>query len=406
MNLQIDINGQIVEKGDPFYEFYMGTKDPYVYVSDDFIEAVKPLKKGDELLVTVFTNGGNVDAGILMYNTMLDLRAKGVKVTTKNMGKQHSIGHVIALGGEIRQGFNSSVGLVHLPRVGSEYFWQFGAGVSVEDLRQLEDELVTDENRILDIYVEATGGNKEALRKIMYNERTLNASQLKNLNFFTEIIEGAALKDPARVNNLVYTNNFKINFMEKKPAAKTANASKGVFAGCMAKINAQLAKVGNLLVDNLDYETEEGTPLHVEREEGDPEVGDNATIGDTNETDGTVTLTDGRTVVVAAGVITEINDAPTENTEDAENLAAVTAENAELVATNKVLLETVNVLKTEIGNIQAELENLGSIHTNYKAPTRSTTAGAGKAAPGKPAASNSGFEQGALTRKHNPKKAD
>lgn len=405
MNLQIDVNGQIVEKGDPFYEYCMGMKEPGVYVSDDFLEAVKPLKSGDELLVTVFTNGGNVDAGILMYNTMLDLRAKGVKITTKNLGKQHSIGHVIALGGEVRQGFTSSVGLIHLPRVGAEYFFQFGAGVSVEDLRLLEDELVTDENRILDIYVEATGGNKEALRKTMYNERTLNAQQLKNLNFFTEIIEGEALKAPAKVNNLVYTNNFKINLMAKKET-KPTKAQNGVFASCMATINAALAKVGNLLTVNMDFETEEGTPLHVEREEGDLVVGDGATIGDNNDTDGEVTLTDGRVVVVVAGVITEIK--PVEDTENAEseNLEALTAENAELKAANDALIETVNVLRTEVGNIQKELTNIGAMHTNYVAPSRSTTASAGKAAAGKAAALNSGFEQGALTRKHNPKKED
>lgn len=399
MKHRIDINGQIVEKGDPFYEMFLGKKDPSIYVSDDFLESVKPLKSGDELEITVFTNGGNVDAGILIYNTTLDLRAKGVKVTTKNMGKQHSIGHVIALGGEIRQGFNSSVGLIHLPRVSPEYFWQFGGGVSVEDLRLLEDELVTDENRILDIYVKETGGDKEALRKIMYNERTLNAQQLKNLNFFTEIIDGEASKEPAKPNNLVYTNNFKVNLMAK-PAA--GGDRKSLFANFFKNMETQLAKAKNLMSVNMDFDTEEGTPLHVEREEGDIAVGDAATIGEENATDGEVTLTDSRVVVVVAGVITEIKPAEDTSNEDAENIATLTAENEALVTANAVLLETVNVLRTEVGNIKTELESMGMLHTNYTPPAR--TVGTKKTVGGGKGATNSnGFETGYLKNKHTPK---
>ena len=69
-------------------------------------------------------------------------------------------------------------------------------------------------------------------------------------------------------------------------------------------LDKMLAKLGVKSVEEvtvgLDLSTADGQTLTVEREEGEPQVGDKATP------DGTFVMPDGKTIVVENGVITDI----------------------------------------------------------------------------------------------------
>jgi ATP-dependent Clp protease protease subunit len=90
----------------------------------------------------------------------------------------------------------------------------------------------------------------------------------------------------------------------------------------------------------MELTTEDGTVLTVEREEGDPEVGDNASP------DGTWLMPDGKTITVEGGVITEITKAEpeTEPETDAE-VATLKQQVADLTATLKIANDTIDNLK-------------------------------------------------------------
>ena len=75
---------------------------------------------------------------------------------------------------------------------------------------------------------------------------------------------------------------------------------------------------------SLDLSTADGSTLTVEREEGEPQVGDTASP------DGEHLMPDGSTIVVEGGVITEIRDPEEENNND--ELDAANARIAELEA--------------------------------------------------------------------------
>lgn len=71
----------------------------------------------------------------------------------------------------------------------------------------------------------------------------------------------------------------------------------------------RLSKIEDVQVVSMELTNAEGNTLTVERDEGEPQVGDAASP------DGEHVMPDGKTIIVTDGVITEIKD-PDESEED------------------------------------------------------------------------------------------
>ena len=139
--------------------------------------------------------------------------------------------------------------------------------------------------------------------------------QAKELGFVSTILLplSASKKDHSNINNMAKTG-------------ENVEVSQSLFAKMLAKLGyakiedaeAAFKKVA------LDLSTADGSTLTVEREEGEPQVGDTASP------DGEHLMPDGSTIVVEGGVITEIRDPEEENNND--KLDAANARIAELEA--------------------------------------------------------------------------
>ena len=151
----------------------------------------------------------------------------------------------------------------------------------------------SEDNKILDFYVERTGADREVLSTLMKEERYISMQEAKDLGFITEIIEP--------ISAISNTNKNKKN-MSKKNLKDALN----VLAQALGLSGAK----------DIELQTEDGQVLTVEREEGDPEVGDAASP------DGEWLMPDGRTIIVSDGVITEIREAVPDGGEDVEALKA------------------------------------------------------------------------------------
>lgn len=369
MESTISIGGYIVEKKDPFFEMWFGKPDTTMYASDDFVEQTSTLKDGDTLNIDLNTDGGSIDAGVRIYNACNDLQKKGVNVITFNRGKQHSIGNVVMLGGYPRKGYQSSTGVVHLPYIPTDRLWG-QMGYTAEDLETTASDLRLEEDRILDIYVKETGKDKVALRTIMEQQRNLSAKELLDLNFLTEIVDGAPKVAAENKKAFAYVNHVKTN-------TKTPQMDKDI-KDINTKLNAfekMLAPFVNLLKGravNLDLTLKEGTILHLTKESGDPAIGDEATINDL--ADGEGTLEDGTMVKVEAGVITELNapEDPSELDNLKNEIAALKAENEALTAklgtAENSLAETIN----QVAPMVEKFNELKNTVTGYT-PTGRTT---------------------------------
>ena len=183
------------------------------------------------------------------------------------------------------------------------------------DLRQMADDLDRENEKFLDLYVERTGADREQLQSLMEEDRYVDMDQAKELGFVSTILLplSASKKDHSNINNMAKTG-------------ENVEVSQSLFAKMLAKLGyakiedaeAAFKKVA------LDLSTADGSTLTVEREEGEPQVGDTASP------DGEHLMPDGSTIVVEGGVITEIRDPEEENNND--ELDAANARIAELEA--------------------------------------------------------------------------
>lgn len=139
----------------------------------------------------------------------------------------------------------------------------------------------------------------------MAKETWFGGEVAKQLGFVSEVIMPKSAK--------VVSNN---KFMEKKENEVTV--SKSLLDRMLAKLG--YAKIEDVPAVALELTTAGGDTLTVEREEGEPQVGDAASP------DGEHVMPDGKTIVVTDGVITEIREAESGN----DDTAALEARIAEL----------------------------------------------------------------------------
>lgn len=339
------------------------------YTSDRFVEESKELNNGDTLTINLDTYGGGINAGIKIYTICKELQSKGISVITFNKGRQHSIGNIVMLGGMPRKAYSSSIGVVHMPRVPSEYFTS-KSEYTADDLEYMFSDLRLEENRILDIYTLETGTDKEKLRSIMNQERTLSAQELKELGFITEIVDGAPQVTTQNKKAFAYVNLVKPKNQKVENQLNEIQEKVGSLETLFKNFVNYFKKTSTV---NMDFTSTDGKKLHVVREEGDMAVGDEATIDDMP--DGEITLDDGTYVKVEAGKITEISKEQ-EDSEEVTNLKNQIAEkdaeianlNAQLEATNA----TVNQMRDEVSTINATFVELKNAVTSYVPQGRTT----------------------------------
>lgn len=98
----------------------------------------------------------------------------------------------------------------------------------------------------------------------------------------------------------------------------------------------------------MELNTADGQTLTVEREEGDPQVGDKASP------DGTFEMPDGKTIVVEDGVITDIQTADDEGTDNTDNEGGEGGEGGSASSTDN---ETVAKLKQQVAALKQQLND-------------------------------------------------
>lgn len=275
---------------------------------DAFIDSIP--KDDNEIEIRLNCEGGNISEGWSIYDK---LRATGKDISAVIEGKCASMASILLLAAskERRSGYTNSKLCIHKPLVLANK----GCTMRSNDLRQMADDLDRENEKFLDLYVERTGADRVQLQSLMEEDRYVDMDQAKELGFVSTILLplSASKKDHSNINNMAKTG-------------ENVEVSQSLFAKMLAKLGyakiedaeAAFKKVA------LDLSTADGSTLTVEREEGEPQVGDTASP------DGEHLMPDGSTIVVEGGVITEIRDPEEENNND--ELDAANARIAELEA--------------------------------------------------------------------------
>lgn len=256
---------------------------------DSFCNAIP---EGDNQIdIRLHCDGGSVTEGWAIYDR---LRATGKEITATAEGNCASMATIILMAApkERRRAYENAHICVHNPWMCP---WGLGDAVTADDLQKYANDLRSEQDRMVDLYVERCGCSREEIQALMDEDKYIDAERALSLGIVGEIAMPMSAK--------------KIN-----PTDKIMNNEKSVEvkASVLDKI---LAKLGLKSLEDfkdeelkgMDLNTADGNTIRVEREDGEPQVGDVASP------DGEWLMPDGTTIVVQEGVIAEIRpkeDAP------------------------------------------------------------------------------------------------
>lgn len=310
------INKDIVADVDKMENWYLTGVDGMSFSDvQDFISWISP--DDNHIDIELHSCGGDVAEGYAIYDA---LRATGKEISATVVGRCASMATVILLAAPIerRKMYPHAKILIHSP-----FCPGVDGSLDIAALEALKSGLEVEREKMIALYVERCGVDRSLIEEQMAKESWFGGEVAKQLGFVSEVI----MPKSARV----VTNN---KVMAKKE--KEVTVSKSLLDRVLAKCG--YAKIEDVPVVALELTTAGGDVLTVEREDGDPEVGDSASP------DGEHVMPDGKTIVVTDGVITEIRE-PEEGNEDTAALEARIAELEQQVSTLTANAKTEDEIK-------------------------------------------------------------
>ena len=167
--------------------------------------------KGPALTVEINSPGGDVFAGLAMYNL---LRTSGKTITTKVLGVAASAASVIFMGGDVREVPENAFLMIHNP-------WSVAVG-GADDMRAEADVLDQISASMVTLYSKRSGQSESAVKKMLAAETWLNGTEAKAKGFATTTTPAAAAKASFNVAKAALPERVKAVFNPLNPAAKAS----------------------------------------------------------------------------------------------------------------------------------------------------------------------------------------
>lgn len=299
------INRDIISDSEKMKYWMSG--DDGISFSDiqNFMAWIDPMD--NRIDVEIHSCGGDCVEGYAIYDA---LRASGKEITCTVVGECASMATVILLAAplESRKMYEHAKLLIHNPYYGDG----IGGMLTAEKLQGYANSLISERKKMLKIYTERTGKSEDVIQAQMNTDAWFESDKAIELGFVSSVVPAISAKGE------------KEPIINQKPKSKMGKKDEKPTLKDAFKMMAS-AMGFNVNPVALEITTSTGDILTVEREEGEIQVGDAASP------DGEWVLEDGRTVVVQNGVITEIREASTEDTQALKDrIAELEQEVAEL----------------------------------------------------------------------------
>lgn len=252
---------------------------------DEFCESIPD--DDNAIDVRLHCDGGSVVEGWGIYDR---LRATGKEITCTVEGNAASMATVIMMAApkERRRAYKSAQICVHNPWVPA---YALDDTLTASELEKAASDLKETQDKMLDLYVERCECNREEMQALMDEDKYIGVDRAMEMGLIGEIIAPAS----AKKQGLVFNNKNNKTMAKEKDEKVEVKAS---------LLDRALAKLGLKNIDELakgmDLSTSDGQTLTVEREEGEPQIGDKASP------DGTFVMPDGKTITVKDGAISDI----------------------------------------------------------------------------------------------------
>ena len=175
---EINMYGEVVATRP--VDWWTGNPIPGNFIAqDEFLRDLEELAGKDSITVHINSVGGDMYAGIAIYNRLKGLAAK---VTTINDGLAASAGSLIFMAGDTRK-VNAGSNLMIHGAAGFLYGYY-----QVQDLTAIKKQLEAHNKAGINIYAEATGKDKDTIKNMVDKETWLTGSDAVDAGFAHEVI--------------------------------------------------------------------------------------------------------------------------------------------------------------------------------------------------------------------------
>ena len=175
---EINMYGEVVATRPT--DWWTGEVIPGNFIAqDEFLRDLEGLNGKDSVTVHINSVGGDMYAGIAIYNRLKGLAAK---VTTINDGLAASAGSLIFMAGDTRK-VNAGSNLMIHGAAGFLYGYY-----QVQDLNAIKKQLEAHNRAGINIYAEATGRDKDTIKNMVDRETWLTGADAVEAGFAHEVI--------------------------------------------------------------------------------------------------------------------------------------------------------------------------------------------------------------------------
>lgn len=306
---------------------------------DEFLSAMD--KNDNEIDIRIHCRGGDCIEGWAIYDK---LRRSKKTISCTVEGECSSMATIILLAAplERRFAYRNAHFCIHNPALGypeidcASRLTADALEKNIDQLKVQAQALRDEQQKILNLYVQRTSSSRTELQELMDKDTYISTDRAIEMGFISKTLSPLTAKKSK-------TFNISNKTAMKK---KQVTVEKGVLNRLLAK--AGLKKISDLAMRAQVVTAADGTELTVEREDGDPQVGDPASP------DGNFILDDGTEIIVEGGVITQIiapdgtiTDEGMDEDELIEKVEELETENEELVEENEELKEELEALKAK-----------------------------------------------------------
>lgn len=352
---KLRIYSDIVDESEKFwYEWY--GQEATCYKDIETFTASIP-KDDDTIDMRIFCNGGNVVEGWAIYDR---LRQSGKKITCTIEGKACSMATIIMLAApkESRHAYENASILVHNPWIPC---WGLGDTVGAKELENAAEEMRMWQDKMVDLYVERCDCDREEIQSLMDKDIFISVDRAIELGLVADKLPPISASSSGS-KSIIDNINKNPKAMTKGKDEKTIEVKGSLLNQILAKLGIKAevetetpsaeggenAEGSGDTAKSMELETSDGETITVEREEGEPQVGDKASP------DGTFEMPDGKTITIKDGEITNIETGSTDDGEGSsdDNDTEGNADN-ETVAQ---LQKQVEALTEERDSLKAQLQ--------------------------------------------------
>lgn len=322
--MKIRLHGTILDEDSKKCEvMWFGESDAVSF--KDLDEALASKADDDRVIeLSINSPGGVCTEGMAIYDRLRSLEGHTIKAEV--IGECSSMASVVLMAASVRRMHPNARICIHKPRFADFYL----PTMTEDEAKRAYEDLHAETERLKKIYLDRTTYTEEELDKLMGEDRYMTAVEALQHGVITEIIQPmTASKQPTTQHMSKLTKALK------------------AFAEAMREGE----KEQETQVVAMTLNTEDGSTIEIEREEGEPQVGDKVVIPEGEEQnylDGEYKMANGTTIVIADGVITEIRPA-----EPAEEEETMTEE--EVASTIAEMTEAIEKLTAENESLKAQL---------------------------------------------------